>query len=83
VHVESFRQIAEHHVDHAAAVRPAVDIVAEKNQGSVFCALASRRIGHDLPEQQGKQIRPPVNVANGVDELAPRQGMMVQGEEPV
>ena len=72
VRVESLRQRTEQHVDHAAAVMAAIDVVAEKNQGSPFCFFALRRIGRDLVEQQSEQVRPAVNVADGIDELALR-----------
>ncbi len=72
MHVESLRQLAEQHVDHAGAVMPAIDIVAEKNEGPPFCVLASLRVGRDPREQQSEQVRPPVNVADGIDELALR-----------
>jgi hypothetical protein len=77
--IEPSRQPGKQHVDHLFAVRPSVYVVAEKNQRPPLCLFASRHVGCDLGEQRGKQVCPAVNVADGVNKLALRQGGMIQG----
>ena len=77
--VEPSRQPGEQEIDHLSAVRPPVDVVAEENKGPPLCSFPSRHIRSDLSEQRREQVGPAVNVANGVNKLALRQGGMIQG----
>ena len=81
--VEASRQRAKQQLHHAPAVRPAIDVVADEDEASPPHADAFRRIGRDLREQRGEQVRPAVNIADGVDKLARRQGGMVQGVKTI
>ena len=50
--LEALRQAADQRLDHAAAVRPAIDIVAEKHERATFGLTAVSRIGLDPAEQR-------------------------------
>jgi hypothetical protein len=77
--VEPSRQPGEQEIDHLSAVRSSVDVVAEENKGPPLCPLPSRHIRSDLGQQRREQVGPAVNIANGVNKLALRQGWMIQG----
>src|SRR5262245_10724893 len=62
----------------AAAVRPAIDIVAEKDEGTPRRVRACMRVVLDQLKQIAQQVEPPVNIADGVKELTPRQRRMVR-----
>src|SRR6185437_13483211 len=71
--LEALRQAAEQRLDHATAVRPAIDIVAEKHERATFGLIAVSRIGLDPAEQRFVQIAPAMNISHRVKELAFRQ----------
>ena len=81
VRVETARQAMQQHVHDAAAVRPAIDIVAEKDQRSTLGGLVSPSVRLDIFEQLGEEVRPAVNIADGVEKLSLRQRGMVQGAQ--
>ena len=57
--LEALRQTADQHLDHAPAVRPAIDIIAEKHERALLGMAAALRIGLDPAEQaSSKSSRP-------------------------
>jgi hypothetical protein len=79
--VEPSRQPSEQEIDYFSAVRPPVDVVAKENKRPPLCPFSSRHIRSDLGQQRREQVGPAVNIADGVNELALRQGWMIQGGE--
>src|SRR5262249_50278088 len=60
----------------AAAVRPAIDIVAEKDEGAPCRVRARMRVVLDQLKQIAQQVEPPVNISHGVEKLTFRQRRM-------
>jgi hypothetical protein len=77
--IESLRQPGEQEIDHFSAVRPPVDIIAEKDKRPPLCTFPSRHVRRDLGQHRGEQVRPAVDVADGINELALRHGRVIQG----
>ena len=61
--------------DHAAAVGPAINIVAEEDQMHREADILAADILGDQPHQFGQQIVAPVDVANGVKDGAAGRGL--------
>src|SRR5262245_49061414 len=71
--VEALERAGDEVSDDAAAVRPAIDIVAEKDEGASRRVRARMRVVLDQLKQVAQQVEPPVNIADGVEELTLRQ----------
>ena len=67
--IETDRKAVEQHLDHAAAVRPAIHVVAEKDE-SLLRSRPVRGIGLDLAEKCGEQVRPAVDITHGIEQFA-------------
>src|SRR5262245_61314398 len=67
--VEALERAGEKIRNDAAAVRPAIDIVAEKDEGAPARVRARMRVVLDQLKQCAQQVEPPVNIAHGIEEL--------------
>ena len=61
-------------LDHAAARRPAVDVIAQEDQAAFGVLGMLRRLGGNAAEQHLEQVGPAVDVADGVDGVSSGDG---------
>ena len=60
-------------VHHLCAVQPTIDVVAQMNQDGIVDGPSGEVLG-DLLMHRGETIQAPMNVADGIDALARREG---------
>jgi hypothetical protein len=70
VSLEALRKPFSGDLDHLAAVRTAIDVIAEKDERAPLHLPARRRVGRDRCDEVSQQIGPAMNVADGIQQLA-------------